>query len=207
MSDSDRLNKIIGRLLNNTDQDAINATYRDWAETYDQDLDGFGYVAPRIAVNLLAQFVPDRAALILDAGCGTGRCGQILVEQGYKQIDGVDFSDDMLAKATELGIYRHLGSADLSQRLAFSDQSFRAVLSVGVHWTLFKDMFIPEALRLLEPGGVIVMTCRPHYYEGELEVQLDEFARQGLLRLHIHESRPYMEGQEADAFYIVAEKL
>jgi SAM-dependent methyltransferase len=206
MSSADRLNNIIGRLLNNRDQDTINATYRDWADSYDKDLDGFGYVAPEISTSLLAEGLGETRGPVFDAGCGTGRCGLLLAGLGFDTIDGVDFSPEMLSLAQDSGAYRRLEIADLSQRLDFPDNTYQAVLSVGVYRTLFKDIFMQEALRILEPQGLIVMTCRSHYFEADLAEQLEAIVQSGQGRLLLQETRLYMTGQDASAHYIVLQK-
>ena len=44
MSDTNRLDALVNRLVNATDPAEVKAAYRQWAATYDDDLDSFGYV-------------------------------------------------------------------------------------------------------------------------------------------------------------------
>ena len=80
---NDNLNDIINRLVASTDNIETRDIYADWAESYDNDLEGYGYVAPQTGVALLAGLLPEKTAKIADIGCGTGRVGQLLADMGY----------------------------------------------------------------------------------------------------------------------------
>ena len=83
----EKLNDMIARLIASTSDDESMEIYKEWAASYEDDLDYFGYVAPRLGAALLADFVPkpDRAALkLLDAGCGTGLVGRELQALGLQ---------------------------------------------------------------------------------------------------------------------------
>ena len=100
-----RLTRNYGNLSNLQQKEV----YRNWAETYNQDLiDEFGYVALEEAVRKLTNILPDRNSPILDVGCGTGLVGRLLKNEVYETIDGIDFSPEMLEKAQALGFYRSL---------------------------------------------------------------------------------------------------
>ena len=104
---SDKLQKTIESLQRKFQDDspeAVRQVYDDWAQTYDEDLDTLGYVAPQNAVALLADLLPDRESLILDAGCGTGLVGAYLQQAGYGRLHGSDYSPEMLAEAEKRGI-------------------------------------------------------------------------------------------------------
>ncbi len=81
--------------------------YRDWAATYDADVQGAGYATPgRLAV-ALAEAAPDLSAPVLDFGCGTGLSGMALAAQGFTNVDGTDITPEMLEKAQATGAYRN----------------------------------------------------------------------------------------------------
>ncbi|WGH78482.1 class I SAM-dependent DNA methyltransferase [Jannaschia ovalis] len=82
--------------------------YADWATRYDADLIAAGYATPaRVAAALAAQ-LSDRAAPVLDFGCGTGLSGMALAEAGFTTLDGIDVSAEMLEQARAKGVYRDL---------------------------------------------------------------------------------------------------
>ena len=72
--------------------------YRDWTKKnkYNQDMIDLNYVAPKEAVSILKKYAFNKNCKILDAGCGTGLVGIELKKNGYSNIDGVDFSQNML---------------------------------------------------------------------------------------------------------------
>ena len=120
------------RVLNAASTEELMAAYGDWADKYDRDLMGeMGYVAPMITSALLLETLPDKGARILDAGCGTGLVGQLLYNKGCRNIDGLDYSPEMLAKAKEKKVYQNLDRQDLTQSLDMEDNVYDAVISVG----------------------------------------------------------------------------
>ncbi|MEX3015123.1 class I SAM-dependent methyltransferase [Gymnodinialimonas hymeniacidonis] len=80
--------------------------YRDWAATYDTDVQGAGYATPARLAKALAAAAPDLSAPLLDFGCGTGLSGMALAAQGFTTIDGTDITPEMLEKAQDTGAYR-----------------------------------------------------------------------------------------------------
>jgi trans-aconitate methyltransferase len=89
--------------------------YRDWAAEYDHDVfDVLGFTGTARVADLLAEHLPDRAAPIVDLGCGTGAAGVRLAAHGFTTVDGIDISADMVALAQRRGVYRALVVADLT---------------------------------------------------------------------------------------------
>ncbi len=119
---------------------------------------------------------------------------------------GADFSAEMRALAVNTQAYSQLQHADYSQKLECASNTYNAVISVGVYTARFKGVFISEMLRILKPGGVLLFTCRPHYYPNDVAPQLAQMQKKGLThRVDIAE-KPYMLKQQANAFYITAYK-
>ncbi|KAK2172821.1 hypothetical protein NP493_926g02039 [Ridgeia piscesae] len=88
--------------------------YKDWANTYEEELAVLGYHAHTQAAEYLAKQQQPKDVRILDAACGTGLCGHVLRDQyGYKHIDGLDASADMLEVARARNIYEHVYCARL----------------------------------------------------------------------------------------------
>ncbi len=81
--------------------------YTEWAESYDEEVSVAGYITPERLADALKTH-SDTSAPILDFGCGTGLSGLALKAAGFATIDGVDISEEMLAKAGEKDIYRTL---------------------------------------------------------------------------------------------------
>jgi len=177
MADNGKPHPAVKEALNlDNDPETIKAYYADWAESYDEDLEGY-YTAPRMMVGLLKEYLskhppelPSNKSelLIMDAGCGTGLVGDVLYKSGFRIIDGTDISEEMVGKARELGVYRSLeGDIDINEppRPEWTG-AYHAVLCCGV-FTL--GHVPPEALHHLvdmaRPGGIVIVSTRTAYYD------------------------------------------
>lgn len=136
--------------------------YDLWAAQYDSDLlTEMGYIAPSLTTAILKKHVADHDARILDVGCGTGVVGSLLAESGFTSVDGLDYSEAMLAKAKLKKVYRRLFQADLTTSLVIEDNSYDGLISVGT-FTLGHvgpDAFA-ELIKITRPGGIICCTVR-----------------------------------------------
>ena len=82
--------------------------YREWANTYDNELAQNEYITPIRTAKALATFASDRSTPILDFGCGTGLSAEALISCGFSSIDGIDISSEMVEIARGKSIYRNL---------------------------------------------------------------------------------------------------
>lgn len=131
--------------------------YARWATDYDRDMfEVAGVTGTRQIADLLAGQLDDRAAAIVDLGCGTGAAGRHLREHGFTTIDGVDLSPEMLELARATGAYRRLEVADLTRSLPFAPASFDASIAAGVFTTgHLGASAVAPLVRLVRPGGVL----------------------------------------------------
>ncbi|MEM6678887.1 MAG: methyltransferase domain-containing protein [Pseudomonadota bacterium] len=144
--------------------------YDAWAEDYETDLlETYRYCAHSIAAAALDAALPDRAARIIDIGCGTGLVGAELHALGFREIDGVDISNRMLGKARARGLYRALFLQDAEKASVLPSVAYDAVISVG---SFGIGHLGPEAMPRLvahaRPGGLIVifMNAEPFIDQG-----------------------------------------
>ena len=81
--------------------------YQNWADKnkYNKDMVDWNYTAPHETVSVLKKYAFNKNCKILDAGCGTGLVDIELKKCGYSNIEGVDFSQNMLDLVPE-GIYK-----------------------------------------------------------------------------------------------------
>ena len=208
MAKSERLEAIIGRLVAAYDPDDIQSAYADWADSYEQDLDFYGYLAPQTGTELFHAALPNLSATVLDAGCGTGWVGKLLAQKGYATVDGCDFSAEMRAKAEQTGHYRALYYADFFHPLPqFADNSYDGITCIGVYSARFGHHFIRELIRIIRPNGIIVFTSRPVYFADNVLPQITQHEANGLIKIESITHKMYMAGQDADAAYIVLRKL
>lgn len=150
------------------DKDEVADLYRQWAETYDDELGDNDYVAPQRGAAVFAAHVADRHARIIDVGCGTGLVGRYLSAHGFDAIDGLDLSTEMLAQAKAKGVYRDVFQADLTGPVDVADGAYDAAISVG---TFTHNHVGPSGLdtvlRIVKPGGVVSITVNGDAYAAD----------------------------------------
>lgn len=144
----------------------LAAAYAAWSNGYDRETAALGYCLPFVIAAWVARHVPADAGPLLDAGCGTGLSGPYLAALGYREIDGLDMSAQMLALARGRGVYRTLIEAALGGRLPVGDGVYAAVLSTGV----FTEGHAPassldDLVRIVRPGGFVIFTVRESVLE------------------------------------------
>ena len=122
----------IQRVYDAKDYAELTSEYDGWASKYDADLEALGFSAPRAGAELLAKYVGDKGAKVLDAGAGTGMVGQELARQGFKRITALDMSPGMLVTAKEKGVYEDLMVGELGKPLPFETDGFAGTTCVGV---------------------------------------------------------------------------
>ena len=167
MKHSNNMISTIYDTLNAANLDELEDIYKNWASEYEYDVIQLaGYVGHLITSDLLLNNLKNNNARILDAGCGTGLVGQILHKKSYKNIVGVDFSQEMIDRAHKKNVYKSLSLCDLTERLEFEDGSFDAVICAG---TFTCGHVGPEALyemvRITKNEGYICFTVRQQEWE------------------------------------------
>jgi len=158
--------KFLDRIYALEDAGDVRTFYDDAAIDYDDILlSEIGYVSPDICAHAIAPYLPDRDVRLIDLGCGTGLAGQALAALGFEHIDGVDYSKEMLAVAERKGCYSKLALADLNAGLAVPDGCYSASISVGVFGQHVLPDALDEALRIVEPGGVVCFSVNERAFE------------------------------------------
>ncbi|MGH8549753.1 MAG: class I SAM-dependent DNA methyltransferase [Methylococcales bacterium] len=150
-------------VFNAKDNRELAQQYDIWAKDYESDV--ADYVGPLRSVEVLTRYAAPEAR-ILDAGCGTGLCGQILHARGYLRVEGLDLSTGMLAEARRKNCYAALHQQALGGPLDFPGDFFDAIVCVGI----FARAHVPsrsldELIRITRPEGYIVSTLRTLFYE------------------------------------------
>jgi len=198
------------QVLTATTTDALMDTYGGWAEQYDHDLTkAWGYPAPERAVQQLKRYVPDANATILDAGCGTGLVGQLLRQQGFTNVNGLDFSAGMLAQAKEKQVYSTLLQADMNRPLAIPDGAYQAVTCVGTFTSAHvKPDALSELVRITCTGGFVVFTVRDTYWaETNFDHHIMSLCQSNRVRLHECRTEPYIQEEGSECKLLVLEVL
>ena len=108
MPDGHPTDEWLRRVFTTPERAELTAAYSAWAGRYEADMLAVGYMHPFVAAGLVGRYVEDRSTPILDAGTGSGLLGQVLEILGYRDLNGLDMSEGMLAQASARGVYRDL---------------------------------------------------------------------------------------------------
>jgi predicted TPR repeat methyltransferase len=172
--------------------------YDSWAsDGYDENVAQFSLAVESLRQCFVKYVGVDASdtRTVLDAGCGTGRVAEVILRNGKAEqfvFDGVDFSTGMLEVAKKKGSYRHLKEADLKKPLSMlEDSAYDAIVSSGV---FLQGHCGPECLpnlaRVLKPGGHMLFTVRPTFYEETKDEWLKTFTESKMSVLNV-EWLPY----------------
>jgi len=210
MTSGDKLQRTIESLQRKFADDspeALRRVYDEWAGTYDDDLATLGYEAPQNAVALLAELLPDRNSLILDAGCGTGLVGHYLQQMGYGRLHGSDYSLDMLTEAQKTGHYEWVGVVDMTQEFPLATDLYAAALNVGVLGPRLPAMpMIPELIRVVQPGGLLLTVIREQWYADRLQEVVAQWVAAGQVMVVQDVIRPYFVHGGVNGRYLTLRK-
>ena len=138
---------------------AVKTSYARWAPVYDKTFGAITNVGRRAAVDFINA---QDAENVLEVGVGTG-----LALPNYRpelKVTGIDFSEDMLAKAQakveNLGLdhVQNLKQMD-ARTLDFPDASFDVVAAMHIISVVPEpERVMAEMARVCKPGGLIVIT-------------------------------------------------
>jgi predicted TPR repeat methyltransferase len=137
----------------------VRKLFDQFASSFDAKLDSLEYRAPEIVGAAVASAVGEgRDLVILDAGCGTGKCAKYL--KPYASVlEGVDLSKGMIAKAQKMGIYDRLECCELTAFLQSGPRTYDVVASADTLCYFGRLVqFSAAAASALRPGGVLVFT-------------------------------------------------
>ncbi|MBK5926247.1 class I SAM-dependent methyltransferase [Rhodobaculum claviforme] len=156
--------------------DAVQKSYRRWAPVYDATFGAITGVGRRRAVS----YVNARQGSVLEVGVGTG-----LALPGYAphlRVTGIDYSDEMLAKARAKVDARGLSQVqELRQMdarvLDFPDASFDTVVAMYLVSVVPEpERVVAEMARVCKPGGEVVIVGHFARDKGLLSVLERAFA-------------------------------
>lgn len=119
--------------------------------------------------------VTARDGRILEAGCGAGRLLRYYKARGY-EITGFDFIDSVVNKLKSIDPELNVETGDILN-LAYSDKSFKYVLSFGLYHNLEHglEQAIAETYRVLEPGGMVCASFRADNLQTRLTDWIAEY--------------------------------
>lgn len=160
-------NKMLQKVYGAKNHQEVMDVYKEWAADYDADtVTDLGYVAHIASTDALIRVLDSRDAYILDAGCGTGLVGEELARKGYRKLDALDYSSEMLDVSKHKKIYRQLFQADMNLPLDIETDCYDAVVCAGsFSYSHINATAFDELVRITKPGGFICFTIREGAYE------------------------------------------
>jgi predicted TPR repeat methyltransferase len=137
----------------------IRGLFDAYAPRFDESMGQLRYCAPQLITARLASSVtPDGSFDVLDAGCGTGLCGQLL-RPFARRLVGVDLSASMLAEAAKREQYDELVEAELGRYLADYSSTFDIIVSSdALVYAGRLDELIEAGAAALKSGGYFFFT-------------------------------------------------
>jgi predicted TPR repeat methyltransferase len=150
-----------------TSSSKLNKHYKNWANLYDTDMSSWGYAYPLQLNKILTNKLKLKKTIkILDAGCGTGYVAEVLSKLNYKNITGIDFSEEMLAIARSKKIYKKLMCQSLNEKIELRSKQFELIICTGV---LTSGHVGPSAMhelvRILKPQGFFICSIAESVYK------------------------------------------
>ncbi|BCG85020.1 SAM-dependent methyltransferase [Mesorhizobium sp. 113-3-9] len=181
----DKANAALDSVYGADTPESLAQAYAAWAATYDSETASLGYLLPFLITAWVARYVPTGEGPLLDAGCGTGLSGPSLKALGYRDIAGLDLSDDMLKIAGSRNAFSELKQAMLGGPLPWPDGHFRAFFSTGVFTISHAPASgLHDLVRITKKGGHAIFTVRDQVFEsGGFQAVFDELERAGKWRL------------------------
>lgn len=170
------LNKVISELTPSSTENDAKETYDAWAATYEKDTDEHGYKGHVLCIEAFNKAMQSEGVFpganknikILDAGAGTGIIGEMLVKQGYTNVDALDISQKMLDIAIKKDVYKRFICAPLSDVRIEQIQTaeYDVTLCAGtIVYGQAKPVALDECIRHVRPGGLFIFSIRADSFD------------------------------------------
>ncbi|MES2964721.1 MAG: class I SAM-dependent methyltransferase [Bdellovibrionota bacterium] len=170
----------------------VKEGYTQWAKSYD---DGFDSNLDRRLLENLKSIDWTTIDTVVDLACGTGRTGKWLKDHRVKVLDGVDLSNEMMARAKARGIYRQLLNEDI-RRTSLPSATYDLVTNSlsSEHLPKLEPLF-QEAQRLLKPGGhFVLLGYHPHFQLKGIPTHFDDETGESIaITNHVHLISDFMK--------------
>lgn len=165
---------------NTAGSQVVRDLYDKCSSTYEKETADLAFTGPNQTGIILSDHCPDRNISIVDCGAGSGLVGVQLNTLGYKNVVGVDISQKILEIAEQKGVYKNLFCVTVGEeRMPFGDNEFDALVCCGcIAPAHISPSCFPEWVRIVRPGGSIVIVLRRCYVE--LQKDEEEFYSQSL---------------------------
>jgi len=184
--------------------------YQDWTcnNKYNKDMVDWNYTAPQETVKVLKKYALNKNFKILDAGCGTGLVGIELKKYGYSNIEGIDFSQNMLDLVPQ-SVYKKIEKIDLNNTLEFKDNTYDIVMCVGTFtYGHVKPHALDELIRITRSKGLICFTINEGIYEEYgFDDKIKELSNNKYWNVKEFFKSNYITSKDVNAWLCIAEIL
>ncbi|XP_067652684.1 methyltransferase-like protein 27 [Haliotis asinina] len=147
-----------------TSREAIIERFSQNSHQYEKVLGGVNYTGPVQTARSAAEWYPSNRedVYILDVAAGTGQCAEKLNSHGFRKIDALEPSAQMLELAKRKGVYGRCFNVMLGDNtLDIRTDTYDAVTISGLSLMVMKQMprnAFEELIRIVKPGGYIINT-------------------------------------------------
>lgn len=142
----------------------VSTLFDRFATSFDQVLETLEYKAPLLVGELVREYYPqtDNSLSVLDAGCGTGLCGEHL-RPVAKNIIGIDLSGEMLRRAKLCEHYDALVKTEIIEYLQTTKSEFDLIVSADTFCYFGKmDEVCQAAFAVFNKDGKFIFTVEQH---------------------------------------------
>ena len=204
-------NPLLKRAFDIKSKEEAKDVYQDWATTYEDTMLGkLNYTSHATVAEILSKHLENRDGSIVDLGCGTGLVGGELKKHGFANVDGVDFSEQMLAEAGKLGIYRKLLQEDLTVRTSIDSNTYDAATCAGTFTCGHLDAScLEEVFRLLKVDGLLACAVREQIWQDMgFDKKFEQMIADEKIKILFKENLANYEGsRDKDGIYMIVQKL
>ena len=182
----------------------VQQGYNAWAKIYDSNANKTRDLEAVVLREVLSDYDFDH---VLELGCGTGKNTFWLAERA-KNLLGLDFSKEMLAKAKEKNKYAHvqLQLADIQEDWSISDDVLDLITcSLTLEHIGDLDGVFAQASKKLKQGGLFYI-CELHPFKQYLgtKARFEEDGELIELEVYIHHISDFLEVGKNNGFELVS---
>ncbi|XP_067657961.1 methyltransferase-like protein 27 isoform X1 [Haliotis asinina] len=185
----------------NTNDDVITF-YSQWAKEgkYQKDTEPERYRAHIQACENIENYFPGskNEVKVIDIGAGTGRVAVELLKKGFKLMDALEPTAEMLDEAKKQNHYKNYMQLGIgADKLPIDDNAYDlAIVSGAMGEGHIPCEALHEMARIVRPGGIISISMREEFldsctdYRGRLEPLMEKMEKDGEWKLVSREVRP-----------------
>ena len=183
--------------------------YKEWADTYDDELESQGYASPARTAMALAACADDLFEPVLDIGCGSGVSGECLLDAGFTELHGSDFSAEMLVQADQKQVYKALHLADFDSPFDFIQSPFKLMTAVGVFTSGHAEPdVLKRIIELMPIDGLFGFSLNQHSLKEQAYTQLiHSLVMERKLRIRWQDYGDHIPGINLSSMVLVIEKI